>query len=370
MDVRGIVAELFAPSSSRVGIEAEFFTGLPDGSRPSFDLLTPLVTEVMPAGGTITLEPGSQIEVSTAPHGTAAAAATALRADVAALIARLDGLGIAARGAAIDTDRPPERTTGEERYRHLEQELDRFSPAGRWMMTNTCALQINVGGGQLTGQTWRVLNRVGPLLTAAFANSPGVDAQGRWWQSLRQGCWLSMDPRRAAPPLARTGDRVDDYLAYALAAPRLFPEPDGLVFGEWLHGAAEPRPARADFVRHLSTLFPPVRPRGWFEIRSIDMVPVDVIEVVALTVATLVEPDVVAEVDRVVQTVPTAETAAMHGLRAPDCQRAAAALFAILAQHDSSGQIGSFADDYVHQGRCPGATRPDEAQMLMPPLSA
>ena len=55
--------------------------------------------------------------------------------------------------------------------------------------------------------------------------------------------------------------------------------PPGLTLRDWVRGSdGSGRPARADRRRpdyHLSTLFPPVRPRGHFELRMIDAQPGD-----------------------------------------------------------------------------------------------
>ena len=51
--------------------------------------------------------------------------------------------------------------------------------------------------------------------------------------------------------------------------------PAGLTFRDWLRGAASARPDRRRPGYHLSTLFPPVRPRGHLELRVIDAQPGD-----------------------------------------------------------------------------------------------
>ena len=47
--------------------------------------------------------------------------------------------------------------------------------------------------------------------------------------------------------------------------------PDGLTFGAWADGQLPgDRPTYDDLDYHLSTLFPPVRPRGYLEVRYLD----------------------------------------------------------------------------------------------------
>jgi glutamate--cysteine ligase len=47
--------------------------------------------------------------------------------------------------------------------------------------------------------------------------------------------------------------------------------PAGLTFGAWADGALpDDRPTYDDLDYHLTTLFPPVRPRGYLEVRYLD----------------------------------------------------------------------------------------------------
>jgi glutamate--cysteine ligase len=52
--------------------------------------------------------------------------------------------------------------------------------------------------------------------------------------------------------------------------------PAGLTFGAWADGQLPgDRPTYDDLDYHLSTLFPPVRPRGYLEVRYLDAQPGD-----------------------------------------------------------------------------------------------
>jgi glutamate--cysteine ligase len=294
---------MFKPSVGfSVGAELEFVSALSDGSRPSEAQLREVFTTVrLPAGGRLTLEPGSQVELSTSPAASLAELRTALTADLAVLSAVFELAGVTLHAAAIDTRRAPSRTTDSPRYVEMERKLDQFSPAGRWMMTNTASLQINIGNGSADPlDRWRVLWHVAPLLTAIFANSPGLDDHGNQWRSLRQGCWLAMDPRRVGHQALGARDQLG-YAEFALDAPVLLvlddrgplPTPCDLTFRQWIEapdriGVPDRPPTEADFRYHLTTLFPDIRPRGWMELRCIDMVPEDLVPVALGVVAALV----------------------------------------------------------------------------------
>ena len=56
---------------------------------------------------------------------------------------------------------------------------------------------------------------------------------------------------------------------------RRWTAPSGLTFRDWVRGAVGPPPTADDLDYHMSTLFPPVRPRGHLELRVIDAQPGD-----------------------------------------------------------------------------------------------
>ena len=70
-------------------------------------------------------------------------------------------------------------------------------------------------------------------------------------------------------------------------------------FADWADGRAVlggRRPTSADLDYHLTTLFPPVRPRRWLEIRYLDSVPDAVWPAVVFTLVTLLDDPVAADI--------------------------------------------------------------------------
>ncbi|MBB4683668.1 glutamate-cysteine ligase family protein [Amycolatopsis jiangsuensis] len=99
--------------------------------------------------------------------------------------------------------------------------------------------------------------------------------------------------------------------------------PEGLTFADWIAGrgaaAVLPRPTGADLDYHLGTMFTPVRPQGYLELRYLDAQPPGQwLAPVALVTALFADPSTVEEVVR--RCAPVAgrwEQAARHGLAAP-----------------------------------------------------
>jgi glutamate--cysteine ligase len=159
-------------------------------------------------------------------------------------------------------------------------------PALPWrtMMCSTAGLQVCLDSGEpeRVATRWQALQDLGPLLLATFANSAVDTGPYRGWASARMAAWLGMDPMRTAPP--HVEDPAHTWARYAVAAPVLcvrdltpdsWRAPPGVTFADWLAGAIPRPPTVADLAMHLSTLFPPVRPRGYFEVRYLDTQPAD-----------------------------------------------------------------------------------------------
>jgi glutamate--cysteine ligase len=240
----------------------------------------------LPSGASLTVEPGGQLELSSAPAATLGELLEVTGRDLTALRDAAAGVGLELCGYGLDPLRPPRRVLDLPRYVAMEKFFDREGPWGRQMMCGTASVQVCVDAGEdSTGESgyrarWRLLHAIGPVLVAAFANSPLRDGKPTGWRSARQQVWAHMDPGRTRAP-AENGDPRDAWAAYALDAKLMcirepgsadWTAPAGLTFREWLRGGSGTLrpPTREDLKYHLSTLFPPVRPQGHLELRMID----------------------------------------------------------------------------------------------------
>jgi glutamate--cysteine ligase len=369
-----IASRVFAPGAAGgVGIELEWFP-LPNVAPHQVAAMLP---PALPGASRVTFEPGGQLELSGPRHDGAGAACAAMQLDTATIRGTLAAHGVQLEGIGVDPRGARPRVLDAPRYRAMEQYFDTRWPLGRTMMRNTAAIQINLDPGadaHDVERRWQLANDVGPTLAAAFANSP-FDALGRatGWRSARLAVWAAIDPCRTRRPDPRDDGPATAYLEYALAAPVMMirmSETQSLAvrepfpFGRWLDdGHALGWPTLDDLTYHLTTLFPPVRPRGWFELRMIDALPDEWWPVaVAVTAALLDDPDAADAASRAVAPVRDAWTpAARDALGVPALREAAAACFA--AALDAFGRLGiepdliatteAYHDRYVARGRCP-----------------
>jgi glutamate--cysteine ligase len=303
-----------------VGLEAEFFVlDRNDPQRiPSPDELRRLLATRsrhtrLPHGSAVTFEPGGQLELSTPPVAGPLAAIALLDADLGVVDAVLDERGLALRGGGIESSRTPRRWVHGCRYDAMAAHFTRCGPpsadAGRVMMTATAALQVNLDAGAdpaAMAQRWELTHLLGPVLAATFACSRVLSGQDTGAASARLQAWQQLDPCRTAPvpDMAPQCRPREQWARYALAASViLVPDADGghaapdrFSLADWL---LDPdlggRPVtRADLDYHVTTLFPPVRPRGFLELRYLDAPPRSLWPVAAAVTAVLHDDPVAA----------------------------------------------------------------------------
>jgi glutamate--cysteine ligase len=343
--------------------------------RPSWREIADVLEHLpeLPAGSAVTVEPGGAVELSGPPAEGTLAAIDAMNRDQAVLRSAFAdaGLGLVFLGA--DPLRPPKRINPGARYRAMEQffRSSRSGEAGAAMMTSTASIQVNVDAGPQDRWAARVrlAHALGPMMIAVAANSPMLGGEFTGWVSTRQRVWGDMDSARCGPILGASGDDPGtDWARYALKAPvMLVHSPDAVPvthwvpFADWVDGRVllgDRRPTVADLEYHLTTLFPPVRPRQWLEIRYLDSVPDAFWPAVVFTLVTLLDDPVAADIAAAaVEPVATAwDTAARVGLRDNRLYAAANTCVAVAADkappelRDAMQRLVRS----VEQGRCPG----------------
>lgn len=307
-----ITAAGFAPQPPAVGFELEWFVtwhGLPVAD---LDLLRTTITRSgpLPHDSRLTFEPGGQLEVSAPPSRSGSEAIRRAAEDSTEVIARLADAGMECIAVGLDPIGRRRRVLDEPRYRSMADYFAAGGCAGESMMCNTASLQINVGFTDDIDRQWELAHDVSPILSAIFANSSIVDGRPSGWQSSRLAVWGALDPPRTAAVTAHPA-AATAWVNYALDAPvMLFRTgtdcvvPDSpLTLRHWItDGHAVGHPDVDDVEYHLTTLFPPIRPRGWLELRMLDALPHPWWEVAAaITVSVLTDPAVAARVAPIVQ---------------------------------------------------------------------
>ncbi len=368
----------------RVGleIEAHCFDPADPHRRPGWaeigDVLRAL--PALPGRSVVTVEPGGAVELSGPPLSGALAAIEAMAADQAVLRAAFaaGGLGLVQLGA--DPLRPTQRINPGERYAAMEQffAASHTGSAGAAMMTATASVQLNLDAGLQQGWADRVrlAHALGPTMVAIAANSPLLSGDFSGWRSTRQRVWSRLDSARCGPVLGLDGtDPATDWARYALKAPvMLVHTPEAIPvsryvpFADWADGRVRlggRRAGIADLDYHLTTLFPPVRPRGWLEIRYLDSVDGTLWPALVFLLATLLDDPAAADgAAEAVAPVATAwDVAARVGLAEPRLHAAAMHCVQLVADR-APASLRDGMDrlvGLVERGRCPADDVADEA---------
>lgn len=234
----------------RVGVEHELLTRDSDsGSAVAIERVRRAVAGSAFAGR-LCFEPGGQVEINVPCESSPTALARRLFDDLRTMRALCADAGIELLTTPVDLRSEMEVPLQlvEPRYLSMEAHFDRIGPAGRVMMRRTAATQVCLDWwpGQAGLEQWRLLLSAGPLIAAAFARATGAGS--------RLATWLAVDPDRTAfdDRLLHGDDPIAAYTEFARRAAVFVPGGD------------------AD--QHLTTLFPPVRPRGrYIEVRFPDV---------------------------------------------------------------------------------------------------
>ena len=334
-DTRASTAEVLSQLGRREGWNEQSNGGDP----PSWKLAD---------GAYISFEPGGQIEISTAPKPSASDGIDSTQSLVKTIRDTMSNAGIELLARGVDPfnaiDSVPLQLQ-RERYTGMTRYFDSIGPSGVQMMRQTAALQINLERGEDPRSRWRLLNGLAPIVVALFANSRQYERRPTGWASYRAQLWRTLDP-------SRTGIIYDEaapaerYLRFALDAIAMRGD-DGSPYRPFRKWISEPAENREDWLFHLSTLFPEVRPKEFFELRSADTIESDALAAPVVFVTSLVYDEGCASQAAELIGAPSEkllERAGRLGLADPEIRRIASRL--VVLALDGGRRLGT---DYIRR---------------------
>ena len=238
-------------------------------------------------GGSITLEPGGQLELSGAPleslHETCAETGAHLR-QMREITQQLElcmlGVGFQPLWQRRDISWMPKG-----RYKIMREYMPKRGQLGLDMMLRSCTVQVNLDYEDERDMVrkFRTSLALQPIATALFANSPFKDGQPSGQKSTRAEAWTDTDPDRCGVPgfvfdddfgYARWVDYILDVPMYFLHRGEDYLDVSGLSFRDFMAGSLPgfegQFPSMADFEDHVTTAFPEVRLKGYLEMRGAD----------------------------------------------------------------------------------------------------
>ena len=238
-------------------------------------------------GGSVSLEPGGQLELSGAPlvnlHQTCAETGRHLkhmRAVTSALGVAMLGIGFQPKWGRTDIPWMPKG-----RYKIMRDYMPKVGTHGLDMMLRSCTVQVNLDYADERDmrRKFRTSLALQPIATALFANSPFKDGKPSGLLSTRAHVWTDTDNGRCGVPACvfDPGFGYEQWIDYILDVPMYFlhrgegyVDVAGKSFHDYLAGTlagfeGEP-PMMADFEDHITTAFPEVRLKQYLEMRGAD----------------------------------------------------------------------------------------------------
>lgn len=280
--------------------------------------------------GSITLEPGGQLELSGVPlttlHETCAETGHHLK-QMHAVTKDIDvcmlGVGFQPLWKREDIFWMPKN-----RYHIMRDYMPKRGKLGLDMMLRSCTVQVNLDYANERDMVrkFRTSLALQPVATALFANSPFADGKPSGMKSTRAHVWTDTDPDRCGVPpfVFEDGFGYERWVDYILDVPMYFLhrgdryiDVSGLSFRDFIAGKLPnfegQYPLITDFEDHLSTAFPEVRLKGYLEMRGADSGSWDnICALPALWVGLLYDDQALDQAEALVAGISAAEIEAAH----------------------------------------------------------
>ncbi len=292
----GAEAEKFAISSTGSPLEYEGERGvvgileaLSDfGWEPERESLDGPVIALRRGAASITLEPGSQLELSGAALPDLHQVEAEFQNHLRELKPISDKLGLTWLGVGFQPLARQEDLTWvpKQRYGIMREYLPTKGHAALDMMRRTATVQANFDySNESDAMRKLVLSlKLSPLIHAMLANAPFKEGQVTGSKSVRGEVWLNMDPSRSGligALWSKPKPKYRDYVEWALDSGMFLFKRNGQVFANTgqtfrsflADGFQGQRATVADFKLHLQTLFPEARLKNTIEVRACDSLP-------------------------------------------------------------------------------------------------
>lgn len=233
---------------------------------------------------TVTLEPGSQIELSLKPEKTIDDIKNKVDDLNKKMSPILDKMGITLLNYGVSplSTHKSINLIPKKRYHIMAKYL--WGILSDVMMRETAGVQccVDFESEEDAIDKFRVANKLTPFMTAMFANSPIRGGVETGYKSFRALSWLNTDNDRCGF-VGQIDDKFsfEEYLDYVFESPMIFinresgaiPINGKIDFNQFMQSGYEDFQADInDFMLHANLYFPEVRMRNFIEIRNHDCV--------------------------------------------------------------------------------------------------
>lgn len=238
-------------------------------------------------GGSVTLEPGGQFELSGAILGNIHQTCQEVSHHLRQVRSACQSMGAFALGMGFDpvSRRADISFMPKGRYKIMSDYMPKVGSMGLDMMLRTCTVQVNLDFFSEADMIdkMRIAIALQPFTTALFAYSPLTEGVSNGYTSYRSLAWFHTDNARCGmlPFVFDDNFGYERWVDYILDVPMYFIYRDGvyhdvsgLDFKDFmcgrLRGFEGDYPTVKDWEDHMTTAFPEVRLKSFIEMRGAD----------------------------------------------------------------------------------------------------
>ena len=238
------------------------------------------------AWGIITLEPGSQVEISLKPFNSLDESSEKLLDFYSELALCAEKVG----AIVLDSGIQPVSTFDDikiipkKRYEYMTKYLPLKGLTPFVMMRETAGIQSNFDykSEEDAIRKLSLALKMSPIISAIYSNSPIRANKNTGYKSYRANSWLNVDEDRCGYISQKLFDKTQkftfmDYVEILLDVPMIFVQRGNTCFGttqtfrEFMQNGLMGMPAKmSDWLTHISLYFPDVRLKSYVEIRNHD----------------------------------------------------------------------------------------------------
>ncbi len=242
------------------------------------------ITALQRGGSTLSMEPGGQLELSTAPAQNLGEIAAELDGHWKELAAVCEPGSVAVLAAGIHPTTRANAIPLMPRVRHrvMAEYLPRRSPTALDMMKATASTQatFDFADEADAARKMTVALKLSPLVNALWGNGPVYGLRDTGVVSERGRVWARMDPDRSGllVPLLSQGFSFRAWRDFLLDMPMMltfingrYKPANGRTFRDFLERGEEGHfPTLEDWEVHITTAFPEARLKKFVEVRGAD----------------------------------------------------------------------------------------------------
>ena len=278
------------------------------------DSIVGLTTEI---GGSVSLEPGCQVEFASAPVRTL----RELQSQIDKFsydmkrVADYFNIGYLFIGSTPDWGLKDIPHVPKDRYKIMRGYMPLVGDSGLDMMFRTCSTHISLDFTSESNMVdkFRLASRLHFVVAAILASSPFLNGVDQNTLSVRGRIWDNVDKHRSGIPrcIFEKGFGFERWVDFVMDVPMYFVyrngqyiPTEGHSFRDFLSGSnscVSGYPTFTDWANHVTTVFTDVRIKKYLEIRSADSIPENLqVALVALWLGIMDDHDILGEVTEMV----------------------------------------------------------------------